>query len=314
MKWRVLITCPQLQQTIDRYRGLFAQHSIEIELPHLVQQLRESELLEIIDQFDGVIAGDDEFTARVLEKGKRLKVIAKWGIGVDAIDLDAAKRLGIHVTNTPNVFADEVADVVMGYVILLSRQLHKLDRSVRSGGWAKIRGISLRGKTLGVIGVGSIGRAVVRRALVVGMSVIGYDVAPIPNSFTQQTGLMVADLKKLLQTADFISLSCNLTSTNRHMLGPSEFALMKNGIYIINTARGALIDEVALIQALREGKVAGAALDVFEREPLPIGAPLRQFDNVIFGTHNSSNTAEAVERVNELAIRNLLEALETRVS
>jgi len=314
MKWRVLVTCPQLQQTIDRYRGLFAEHSIEVELPHLVQQLRESELLGIIDQFDGVIAGDDEFTARVLEKGKRLKVIAKWGIGVDAIDLDAAKRLGIRVTNTPNVFADEVADVVMGYVILLARQLHKLDRSVRRRGWKKIQGISLSDKMLGVIGVGSIGQAVVRRAIVAGMSVKGCDVAPIPNSFVKHTGLIVADIKELLETSDFISLNCNLTSANRHMIGAKEFALMKNGVYIINTARGALIDEVALIQALHEGKVAGAALDVFEQEPLPWDSPLRKLANCIFGTHNSSNTAEAVARVNELAIRNLLEGLETRIS
>lgn len=314
MKWRVLVTCPQLQETIDRYRGLFADRGIEIELPHLVQQLREPELLEIIDHFDGVIAGDDEFTARVLEGGKRLKVIAKWGIGVDGIDLDAAKRLGIRVTNTPDVFADEVADVVMGYIILLARQLHKLDRSVRRGGWRKIRGISLRGKVLGVIGVGSIGQAVVKRAIAAGMSITGYDVAPIPKLFVEHTRLTVADLKKLLETSDFISLNCNLTAANRHMIGAKEFALMKNGVYIINTARGALIDETAMVEALSQGKVAGAALDVFEREPLPLDSPLRKFDNIIFGTHNSSNTAEAVARVNELAIGNLLEGLEASIS
>jgi len=310
MKWRVLITCPQLQQTIDRYRQLFAESGIEIELPPVVQQLGESELLEIIDHFDGVIAGDDEFTARVLEKGKRLKVIAKWGVGVDAIDLDVAKRLGIRVSNTPNVFADEVADVVMGYIILLARQLHRLDQSVRSGGWMKVQGASLRGKRLGVIGVGSIGQAVVRRALVAGMSVMGYDVAPVPTSFVGETGILLMDLKELLQTSDLISLNCTLTPANRHMLGPEEFTLMKNGVYIINTSRGALIDEAALVQALREGKVAGAALDVFEQEPLPLDSPLRQFDKCIFGTHNSSNTAEAVIRVSEIAIRNLLEGLE----
>lgn len=310
MKWRVLITCPQLQQTIDRYRDLFAERGVEIELPHLVQQLSESELLEIIDHFDGVIAGDDEFTARVLEKGKRLKVLAKWGVGMDAIDLDTAKRLGIRVSNTPNVFADDVADVVMGYIILLARELHKLDQSVRSRGWVKIQGVSLRGKTLGVIGVGSIGQAVVQRALVAGMSVLGCDIAPIPTSFVEQTGLLLVDLKELLQTSDFISLNCNLTSANRRMLGPREFTLMKTGVYIINTARGALIDEAALVQALREGKVAGAALDVFEQEPLPSDSPLRQFDNCIFGTHNSSNTSEAVMRVNDITIRNLLEGLE----
>ena len=311
MKWRILIACPQLQQTIDGYRDLFAERGIEIELPHLVQQLSESELLEIIDRFDGVIAGDDEFTARVLEKGTRLKVIARWGVGVDAVDLDAAKRLGIRVSNTPDVFADEVADIVMGYIILLARQLHKSDRSVRSGGWMKIQGISLRGKTLGVIGVGSIGRAVVQRAAVAGMSAVGYDIAPVPTSFMMETGLRLVELEDLLQTSDFISLNCNMNPANRHMLGPCEFAAMKTGVYIVNTARGPLIDEAALVQALREGKVAGAALDVFEDEPLPLDSPLRQFDNCIFGTHNSSNTYEAVMRVNERTIRKLLDGLES---
>lgn len=311
MKWNVLITCPQLQQTINLYRALFAEHGIEIELPHVVQKLSESQLLEIIDRFDGVIAGDDEFTARVLEKGKRLRVITKWGVGVDAIDIEAAKRLGIRVYNTPNVFSDEVADGVMGYIILLARQLHKLNQSVRSGGWMKIQGVSLRGKTLGVIGVGSIGRAVVRRAVAAGMSVVGYDIASIPASFIRETGLRPAEFLEMLQTADFISLNCSLTSSNWHMLGPREFDLMKTGVYIVNTSRGALIDESSLIKALREGKVAGAALDVFEDEPLSPNSPLRQFENCIFGTHNSSNTHEAVMRVNELAIHNLLEGLES---
>jgi D-3-phosphoglycerate dehydrogenase len=310
MKWRVLITCPQLQSTIHHYHDIFAEHDIEIELPRVVQRLSEPELLDMIHRFDGVIAGDDEFTARVLEKAKRLKIITKWGVGIDAIDLAAAKRLDIGVVNTPDVFTDEVGDIVMGYITLLARQLHKLDQSVRNGGWLKVQGISLRGKTLGVIGVGNIGRAVARRAVVAGMSAIGYDIAPVPASLMEETGMRLVGLDELLQASDFISLNCNLTASNRHMLGPREFRLMKTGVYIINTARGPLIDEAALVQALRDGGVAGAALDVFEDEPLQLDSPLRQFGNCIFGTHNSSNTFEAVMRVNELAISNLLAGLE----
>lgn len=310
-KWRVLITCPQLQRTIDHYREVFSQNGIEIEVPPVVQQMSEPELLEVIDRFDGVVAGDDPFTAKVLQKGKRLKVIAKWGVGVDAIDSEAARQLGISVSNTPAVFGDDVADVVMGYIILLARQLHKLDQSVRSGSWLKIQGISLSGKSLGVIGIGSIGRAVVRRAVVSGMSVTGCDVIPVPDSFLKDTRIHITGLTELLQSVDFISLNCSLTAATRHMLGHREFAMMKKGVYIVNTSRGALVDEAALIQALHQGKVAGTALDVFESEPLPLDSPLRQFDNCIFGTHNSSNTAEAVLRVNELVIRNLLEGLRT---
>lgn len=309
MGFRVLISCPHLQKTIDQYADLLAKQGIEVESPKMIQQLTEPELLKLIDRFDGVIAGDDHFTSRVLEKGVRLKVIAKWGIGLDAIDVDAAAKLGIKIFNTPDVFADEVADVVMGYIILLSRQLQKLDVSVRSGGWVQIQGRSLKGRRLGIIGMGSIGKAVVSRAKASGMEVTGYDTREIPADFIAKTGLRSIQLDELLRTSDYISLNCNLTKENHHFVGMHEFELMKSGILIVNTSRGALIDEAALLNALRSGKVVGAALDVFEKEPLPTDSPLRKFDNCIFGTHNSSNTLEAVMRVNQLAIQNLLKGL-----
>lgn len=310
MKWRVLISCPHLQSTIDHYQDFFAKHDVEIELPNVTQQLKESEMLEIIDRFDGAIVGDDEITAKVLEKGRKLKTVVKWGVGLDAVDLKAAQRLGIHISNTPNAFGNEVADVVMGYIILLARQLHKIDQYVRKGKWTQIRGISLTSKTLGVIGLGNIGKAVVKRAKVCGMSVIGHDVFPVSNSFSRESGLCFVDFDELLRVSDFIALCCNLTSSNYHMLSHREFDIMKRGVYIINVSRGALIEEAALVKALENDKVAGAALDVFEQEPLPADSPLRLFDKCIFGAHNSSNTQEAIMRVNELAIQNLLDNLE----
>lgn len=309
MTAQVLITCPQLQQTIDRYRDRFAREDIHVDLPDLVQQLSERELLEIIHKYDGVIAGDDAFTRAVLSKAQRLRILAKWGVGTDSIDLQAARELGIPVANTPGAFDDEVADATIGYVLLLARQLHRIDRSVRDGGWLKIRGVTLRGKTMGVIGVGGIGRAVAQRARALGMHLVGHDVAPPPAAFMAETGMRVGTLDDVLTAADFISLNCNLTAENRHMLDGSAFARMKQGVYIVNAARGRLIDQGALVESLRSGKVAGAALDVFEEEPLPLDDPLRQFDNCIFGSHNGSNTHEAVLRVNERAIGNLITGL-----
>jgi D-3-phosphoglycerate dehydrogenase len=213
------------------------------------------------------------------------------------------------VSATPGVFSDAVADVVTAYIILLARRLHELDRGVRAGGWPKVQGQSLVDKRLGVIGVGSIGRGVIRRARALGMTVCGYDVAGVPEAYCRETDLEPLELNALLEKSDFVSLNCPLTPQTRHMLGEAEFARMKGGAFVINTGRGPLIDEAALVLALRQGKIAGAALDVFEEEPLPPDSPLREFDNCIFGTHNASNTLEAVLRVNTLAIDNLLRGL-----
>ena len=309
MSYKVLISCPHLQKTIDLYRDRLAAKDIELEVPEMVQQLTESELLDIVDQFDGIIAGDDHFTGKVLEKAKKLKILAKWGIGTDSIDKEAAKRLDIPVVNTPNVFADEVSDVALGYILMLARQLHRLDRSVRDGGWLQVPGTTLRGQTLGVIGVGSIGRGAVVRGNAVGMKVLGYDVIPIAKSVQEEFKVTQVQLEQLLAESDFIVLCCNLTPENHHLLSDRAFGLMKDGVRIVNVARGPLIDEKALVAALKSGKVAGAALDVFEVEPLPMDSPLREFDQCIFGTHNGSHTKEAVLKVNELAIDNLLKGL-----
>jgi D-3-phosphoglycerate dehydrogenase len=316
MTRHVLVSCLHLQRTIDQYLPIFQEHNITLETPEIDQQLKEDDLIKIIDRFDGVIAGDDQFTSLVLHKANKLKIISKWGIGIDGIDLKEARHLGIKVTNTPAVFSDEVADVVIGYIILLSRQLHTINQNVRRDQWneTQIPGISLRGKTLGVIGVGNIGRAVTRRAVALGMNVLGYDIYPPPDACLKETQIRMADLDEIYTHSDFISLNCNLTEQNYHLLNKDTFSRMKRGVFIVNTSRGSLIDEVALIQALNEKRVAGAALDVFEKEPLPKNSPLRHFDNCIFGCHNSSNTKEAVQRVNELAIRNLIEGLETTKS
>ncbi len=311
MGWRVLITCPPMLLTLAECQARFTTENLEIVAPKVVQQLSEAELCEIISNFDGVIAGDDPFTAKVLEKGRqgRLRVLAKWGIGVDAIDLVAAQRLGIHTSNTPNVFGDEVADVALGYTILLARRLHQIDAAIRQGQWLKVQGTSLRGKVAGVVGVGSIGKAIARRFNTLGMQVLGYDVYPIDPAFCQETGLHQVALDDLLCQVDCVVLSCSLNSNNYHLLNEQAFSSMKNGVWIVNVARGPLIDEKALVSSLETGKVGGAALDVFESEPLALGHPLLNYPQVIVGSHNSSNTREAVLRVNQLAIDNLVRGL-----
>jgi D-3-phosphoglycerate dehydrogenase len=202
--------------------------------------------------------------------------------------------------------------VVIGYLILLARQLHRVDGEVRQGQWPKPEGVSLAGRTLGVVGLGHIGQAVAKRALAMGMEVMGADVSAESAAVAQRSGVAIVDLPELLRRADVVSLNCPLTAENRHMLDASALATMKAGAWIINTARGALIDEDALASALLSGRIGAAALDVFETEPLPASSPLRRVDQVILGAHNGSNTAEAVHRTSVLALNNLIAGLEGR--
>jgi len=307
--YRVLVSCPLITDDIDQYADAFAEHNIAYDVADVDQQLSKDELLDIIDRYDGVLAGDDEFTRDVIAAGDRLKIIAKWGIGVDAIDTDAAAEHGVAVENTPGAFNDEVADVVIGYAIMLTRQLHHIDRAVRDGDWICPRGVSLAGKTFGVVGVGNIGSTVARRAHALGLTVLGNDVQPFPEGLKSEIDIERADRDELLDRSDIVSLNCALTPETRSMIGSEELDRIGENGYLINTSRGELVNQPALVDALDSGTIAGAALDVFETEPLPADDPLTDFDNVIVGSHNAQNTEEAVSRVNNRAVQNLIEGV-----
>ena len=305
----VLVTCRQMQNCIETFRERFERHGVSLVLPPIVQQLSESELAGMIGEFDAIIAGDDPITANVLQRATRLRVVAKWGIGVDGIDLAAAERLGIPVINTPAVFGDEVADAAIGYVILLARQLHRIDSGVRAGEWPKPEGLTLHGKRLGVFGFGSIGRAVAARGRGFGMEILATDAAGIPAADAIQFGVREVDQRELFAEADFLVLCSPLTAETRHVVGDENLARMRPGSFVINVARGPLVDQAALHRALSEGRLGGAALDVFEVEPLPDDSPLRAVESCILGSHNGSNTREGVLRASAQAVANTLVAL-----
>lgn len=309
MKWRILITAPYMLPVLDEYRAVFKENGIEVVVAPVQERLSEAELLPLVQDVDGVICGDDQFTERVFQAAARLKVISKWGTGIGSIDLQAAERLGIRVYNTPGAFTDPVADTVMGYILTFARQLPWMDREIHAGRWQKRLCMSLRECVLGVVGVGNIGKAVVRRAVAFRMRVLGNDIVEIPVSFVAATGLEVVSLDKLLARADFVSLNCDLNSTSYHLISWRELALMKSTAYLINTSRGSVVDEQALVQALRERRIAGAALDVFEEEPLPPDSPLRTLDNCLLAPHNANSSPSAWRRVHENTIRNLLDGL-----
>jgi D-3-phosphoglycerate dehydrogenase len=294
---------------INEFRHLFTEKSIDLHCPLVKQTLSVEELKELLPQFDGWIIGDDPANAEVFKAGHqgKLKAAVKWGVGVDNVDFKAAKELGIPIINTPRMFGGEVADVAVGYVIGLARQTFWIDREVRKGNWIKPSGTSLAGKTVALVGFGDIGRNTAKRLVAFDLKVIAYD-----PSFQAQDNLSQVESSiwpNRLEEADFIVLTCALTADNYHLLNADIFAKVKPTVKIVNVARGPLIDESALIDALSSGQVHSAALDVFEIEPVPLDSPLRGFEQCIFGSHNGSNTVDAVRRASHQAIALLFDFL-----
>jgi len=307
---KVLVTCPPMLGMIDHFRPIFEKHGIEVTAPTVVQTLSIEELKAIVPQHDGWIIGDDPATREVFAAGKagRLKAAVKWGIGVDNVDFAACADLGIPIINTPNMFGGEVADIAVGYVIALARETFAIDRGVRQGQWPKPRGISLSGKTVALVGFGDIGKSVAKRLLAADMRVIAYD--PVAVNTRELAVVERADWPLRLEEADFIVITCALTPSSRHMVNAETLSSAKDGVRIVNVGRGPIIDERALEEALQTGKVHSAALDVFEIEPLPMDSYLRTHSRCVFGSHNASNTSDAVVRTSEIAIGKLISFLD----
>lgn len=308
----VLITCPPMIKSMDALRHLFEEKGVRATCPEVIQAMSEEQLVRLVPRFDGWIIGDDPATRRVFEAGKDglLKAAVKWGVGVDNVDFTAARDLAISIANTPNMFGGEVADIAMSYVTALARETFFVDREVRAGRWPKPSGLSLEGKIVGLIGFGNIGKAMAKRLLASDMKVIVYD--PAVEVVSQTDAVELATWPYRVEECDFLILTCSLNALNKHMLDASVFARVKKGIRIVNVSRGALISESDLVDALKKETVHSAALDVFEAEPLPLSSPLRQFERCIFGSHNASNTKEAVMRASRRAMELLFGFLGVR--
>ncbi len=306
---KVLVSAPYLQPVLERFKPMFEGKGIELVVPPVNERLSEEELMQWVSDIDGAICGDDPFTEAVLAAAPQLKVISKWGTGVDAIDKTACERRGIAVRNIPDAFTDPVADTVLAYVLCFARKIPWMNDQMKAGMWDKIPGRALRECTLGVIGVGNIGKAVVQRARAFGVALLGNDLVDMPERFRRETNIRMVSKEELLAESDCVSLNCDLNPSSFHLMGAREFSLMKETAVVINTARGPIVDEKALITALMRRDIAGAALDVFETEPLPQDSPLRRMDNVLLAPHNSNNSLETWERVNRSAIDNLLDGI-----
>ena len=262
-------------------------------------EITVEEMAEVAPDFEAIVVRSRaKVPANVLEKGKKLKVVGRAGVGVDNVDVPTATRLGIIVMNTPDGNTISAAEQAMSLLLAIARNTARADKTMKEGKWDKkaLTGIELYGKTLGVVGLGRIGKAVAKRALAFEMRVICYDPGVSPDEI-QKLGMANATLEEIIKESDFITIHTPLTEKTKGMIGEEQFKYMKKNCRIINCARGGIIDENALLQAINEGKIAGAALDVFPVEPLPEDSPLRKCEKLLLTPHLGASTVEAQEKV-----------------
>lgn len=302
--FRVLATARSFCNTAGEHHVYLKTQGCDLDLRPPANPISAAELGALLPGYDGVILGLDSCDASALVGADRLKVISRYGVGYDEVDLDAAARKGIAVTNTPGANQIAVAELAIGLMFALARQIPLIASAARQNSWKRPTGIELTGKTLGLIGFGAIGREVARRALGIGMQVVAYD------PYYQGTfpGVALVTLDEVISRGQIISLHAALTPENHHLINAERLAQMQPGALLLNTARGGLVDEQALYDALSAGKLRGAAMDAFENEP-PEGSPLLTLDNFIATPHIGATTHESVERMAMMAARNLVAVL-----
>ena len=303
MTYRVLATARSFCNTPGPHLEYLEANDCEVVKAARSHPLSSHELALMIPGFDGVILGLDSLDARVLEHADRLRVISRYGVGVSEVDIEGASERGIAVTNTPGANALGVAELTIGLMYSLARALPRTVELARRNEWVRHTGWELTGKTLGVIGLGTIGREVAKRARGVGMHVIGFD--PVVRELE---GVEIMGFEALLSQAHVVSLHAALSDATRHLMDADRINKMRDGAFLINTARGGLVDQGALEEALLTGKLAGAAADTLEDDP-PEDHPLLQLENFLYTPHVGASTVESVERAGMMAAQNLVAVL-----
>ena len=276
---------PILKEVLEK-NGLNVTYEPEITPEQIAEKIGNFEVV--------VVRSRTKITRELIEKADKCKILARVGVGLDNIDQDAAKEKNIRVLNAVEGAITAVAELVIGLMLSMAREIPRADREIRSGNWIKkeLMGSELKGKYLGIVGLGNIGKRLGRLARALNMNIIGYDVVPIDDEFSKEVGLMKADLDTLLSSADYVSFHVPLLDSTHHMINAEKLKIMKNTARIINTARGGVIDEEALYNTLKDGSLAGAALDVFEVEPAT-GNKLTTLPNFIATPHMGAQTKEA---------------------
>ena len=316
--WNVLITARAFHDSGQEWWQKLEQAGCSLRKARRWGPLSIDELAQECQDIDAVIAATDPYQDAFFARAKRLKLVARCGIGIDSVDLVSASRHGVLVTNVPHAMTDAVADYCFALLLGLVRRIPEGDACMRRGGWEEYPGVELRGKRLGLIGFGKIGQEVARRAFGFGLEVVTHDpnwnpeLEAIGSSMAAGNSVRSVDLETLLRTSRFVSLHAPNIPQTRHLINAQRLSLMRPDAYLINTSRGALIDEQALREALLEGRIAGAAIDVYQQEPLPADHPLRQTPRLLLTPHNAFNAREAAERMSEGCALPILDLLQGR--
>ena len=309
MTYRILSTSPSFGYFASEPLEYLKSHDCEWDLLPQGKKISQEELTDRIKGFDAIVVGmEEKITEAVLGAATKLKMIAKHGAGVDNIDIPAATKKGIPVVSAAGANSDAVADLTMGLFLSLARTIPFADRSVKEGGWPRLVGIQINGKVLGIIGLGQIGKKVAKRATGFDMKVLSYDVVK-DEVFAKQWGIAYLPLEEVLAQADFVSIHIPLNSSTRRLIGEKKLRLMKKNSVLVNISRGSIVDEEALYHALKEGRIRGAALDVFEQEP-PGESPLLKLDNFISTPHMAGYTREALIETGMICVRAIVDVLD----
>jgi len=305
---RILVTPTSFGRMDPRLRRRLEEQCGEVIYNETGKLLAASQVKELLPGVDGYIAGVDAITSEALQAADRLKVIARYGVGVDKVDLDAARRRGIVVTNTPGANSASVAELTIGLMLSLLRNIPNATAATRAASWPRMNGLAIRKKTVGVIGLGAVGRCVAERLAPFECTLLGFD--PYAAKSTEEsTGITMTSLENLLARSDVVTLHVPSTVETRGIANDRFFDAMKKGAYLVNTARGELIEEAALLRAIDTGRLAGAALDVFEQEPLPAESPLLRSEKIIATPHMAAHTDDAVTEMAEIATADCLAVL-----
>lgn len=311
---KVLITPRSFRESGEKPYRILNRNGCEVLENTTGKTLSEEQMTALCKDMEGLIVGIDPVTRKVLENAPKLKAISKYGAGLDNIDLAAAAELGIEVRSAAGTNAVSVAELAVGLFFTLARNIVPAAISTKNGKWDRRRGVEVRGKTVGILGLGNIGREVARMSHGLGMNILAYDPFANPsNEYIRNYEITLADQAEVIQEADFLTLHLPLMEETKKVINTKTLAMMKRSAYLINTSRGELVDEGALCEFLTSGLIAGAASDVFSKEP-PGEHPLLKLDNFILTSHIGAYTAEANQRMAEVSARNLLEMLGEKIN